>query len=184
MVLAAVLAVSVAAASGCEVGCKDGFQTVRETHCAYSGAVQVTSPTFALPPTVDAIQAVSCMGMTGTCGPPARVLFFTDGATNTNSFSLEIQVAPDARPGTYALDGNETGPIAIASYLLSADYRDGTLAVLSGEVVITRNDGGGFAGTFTIEAETYDGLHHVSLTGGSFQAGDCFLQEHMHCSTA
>ena len=184
VVLAALLALSTAAVPGCDDGvCDAGTVTVQEVHCEYAGAVQVTSPTFALPATADAIQAVTCLDTAGTCGAPARVLFATDSRTNTNSFVVDIQVAPGAAPGTYSLNGNETGPVKITSYLLSADYHQGgTLVVLSGQVVITGNDAVGFAGTFAIEGETEDQLHRVSLTGGGFHAGGCAVEPHVYCA--
>jgi hypothetical protein len=184
VVFAALLALSTAAVAGCDDGvCDAGTVTVQEVHCGHTGAVQVTSPTFALPATADAVQAVSCLDTAGTCGAPARVEFAAYGTPGTNSIALDIEVAPGSAPGTYGLDGNETGPVTITGYLNSADYpRGGTLVVLSGQVVITGNDAAGFAGTFAIEGETEDQLHRVSLTGGRFQAGGCAVEPHTYCA--
>jgi hypothetical protein len=177
-IMIAALALALATgASGCDL-CDGERRTLQEVSCAHAGSVQVVSPTCAVPSTAQVTQGATCLTPAGTCDAAARALFLTPGSGNY--LVLQIDVAPTIAPGTYALTANDAAGISIAAQLENTGG-DPVLIVRSGELAITQNDAVRFSGTFAIELDTADGMHHVSLTNGSFDAEDCAIGPHEYC---
>lgn len=179
---AALVALLVASA-GCD--CDGRREKAIVVRCATTASVSISSPTFNLPATVVSTTGGSCLDRDGTCGHNASVLFTTPpGEVEGNGLVLSFVVARSAIPGSYALVG-VAGPVFTLGTLYWYGERNmvfhADLIVQSGVLTVTRNDAEQFSGTFTVELETADGQHHLSMTGGSFDTGRCSARTEEVC---
>ena len=182
--LAALLSLT-AQAAGCV--CDGQRQDAKFVKCGHLGSVDVSSPTFSLPPAAVVTSGGSCLLADDTCFGQASVLFDSSGSGSNgiaNALVLGFTVPSIVGAGTHTLVGGATDVALIAT--LHQTNADGLvittdLVVQAGALDIHENTGAQFSGTFAMEVDSADGLHHLSLTDGFFNVSPCAIETAQAC---
>jgi hypothetical protein len=165
----------------CPANSSPANQTVVE--CVTNGGVQVASGTLPLPArAVPGLGATTCLTTQSTCANESVTSFASDAPIGTGGILFGIRIAPTDAPATYPLAGDTqrfSAPLVFDGVSYSGD-----LTVTSGTLVIKRNDAFELNATFDAELQTTDGLHQVSLTGGTLHIGSCRIANEIVCVTA
>jgi hypothetical protein len=176
----AALILSVGAAAGCDpiYNCNGQTLDVAQAACEVGGGGRVTSTTFAVSETLEAMVGNSCLAASGQCSDRPRIILQTQKRQDGHSLNIGIEVAPTDGPGTYAMTGDKAANVFGT---LSDNTNVHSFTVTSGELVVTRNDASAFEATFHMDLVSDDG-HRFSVTGGNVDVDSCEVLQVPTCT--
>jgi hypothetical protein len=172
-------------AIGC--GCDGHRENLKVVKCGHWGTVDISSPTFSLPPTAAVTGGGSCLLADDTCFGQASVMFdsSTPGSrTPANGLFLSMTVMSTVGMGTHNLIG--AAPDIVLRAGLNSPNASGQviateLVAQSGWLDINENSAAGFSGTFELEGDSADAVNHLSLTNGAFAIEPCAIETETVC---